>query len=276
MKKIDAHHHCWRYNAQKHAWIDDSMRAIQRSFVPSDLQPALDANGVVGTVLVQVDQESEENQFMLALAAASPFIKGIVGWVDLQADDLAEQLEKLTSATIVKGFRHIAQAEADDFLAQKEIIAGIGTLQRYGFTYDILIKPPQMKAALKLVQALPNQPFVIDHLAKPYIAAGALKTWAQDMRALAQADNVYCKISGLVTEANWTSWTNEQLWPYMDVVLEAFGPQRLMFGTDWPVCLVAASYNAVVASVGLWVEKLSAAEQQDIWYNTAAKFYNLR
>jgi L-fuconolactonase len=276
MKKIDAHHHCWQYNAQKHAWIDDTMQVIQRDFAPEDLQPCLEANEVTATVLVQVNQDAQENHYMLSLAQSSPFIKGIVGWVDFQAPDLAEQLEMWTAFGVMKGFRHIAQAEANDFLARPDIIAGIARLQRYGFTYDILIKPPQMKTALKLVQALPGQPFVIDHLAKPYIAAGKLQAWARDIKALAAAENVYCKISGMVTEADWKHWTNEQLWPYMDVVLEAFGPQRLMFGTDWPVCLVAASYDAVVASVRLWVEKLSDSEQQDVWYNTAAQFYKIK
>lgn len=275
MKKIDAHHHCWRYNPQQHGWIDDSMKRLQQDFCPEDLQPCLDANGVEGTVIVQVDQEMQENHFLLTMAQTCSFIKGIIGWVDLQAPDLTEQLDMWSGESIMKGFRHIAQAEPDDFLSRPGIIQGIRALGHFGFTYDILIKPPQMPAARALAKALPNQLFVIDHLAKPFIAAGEMDTWKKLMYALAAFPNVYCKLSGMVTEADWQHWTNAQLYPYMEVVLEAFGPQRLMFGSDWPVCLVAASYDAVVDTTLKFVSTLSTAEQEAIWWRTATHFYRL-
>ena len=275
MKKIDAHHHCWRYDLQKHGWIDDSMKRLQRDFCPEDLQPCLDANEVEGTVIVQVDQDAQENHFLLTMAQSSPFIKGMVGWIDLLAPDLAERLDMWSAEPLMKGFRHIAQAEPDDFLSRPEIIQGIRHLGRYGFTYDILIKPPQMAAALELVRALPDQYFVIDHLAKPYIAAGEMETWEKQIRALAAFPHVYCKLSGMVTEADWQHWTNAQLFPYMEVVLEAFGPHRLMFGSDWPVCLVAASYDAVSDTTRQFISRLSTAEQEAIWWRTATRFYRL-
>lgn len=275
MEKIDAHHHCWRYNAEQHAWIDDSMQAIRKDFCPEDLQPCIDENEITGTVLVQVDQTHEENHFMLSLAQTSTFIKGLVGWIDLLAPDLHDQLAMWTEEPHMKGFRHIAQAEAHDFLARPDIIKGIGALHKYGFTYDILIKPPQMEAALQLVAALPDQPFVIDHLAKPYIAAGALAPWKQHIRQLAQHKNVYCKISGMVTEADWKHWTYAQMEPYMEVVWEAFGAHRVMFGSDWPVCLVAASYNGVVSAAARFVSTCSATEQAAFWGGNARRFYRL-
>jgi len=275
MKKLDAHHHCWQYNPQQHSWMDDSMQLLRRNFRPEDLQKSLLENEVESTVIVQVDQHVEENHFLLSLAQSNSFIKGIVGWVDLLAPDLAEQLEMWSSVPLMKGFRHIAQAEANVFLARSDIKKGVALLQTYGFSYDILIKPPQIKAALDLVAALPHQSFVIDHIAKPYIAAGEIEAWAKDMHLLSKHSNVYCKISGMVTEADWRSWTYEDLWPYMDIVAEAFGPQRLMFGSDWPVCLVAASYSEVVAAVNTWVGKLTLAEQQAIWYDNAAHFYKI-
>ena len=275
MQKIDAHHHCWKYQPDKHAWIDDSMKVIQRDFGPEDLQVSLDNNDVVGTVLVQVDQEPEDNHYMLTIAQTSPFVKGIVGWIDVLAPDLGERLDMWSTEPLMKGFRHIAQAEADDFLARPEIIKGIGQLGKFGFSYDILIKPPQMEAALQLVRALPDQAFVIDHMAKPYIAAGEIDVWANNIRALAAFPNVYCKISGMVTEADWRHWTNMQLFPYMEVVLEAFGTYRLMFGSDWPVCLVAASYDAVVNTTRQFLKNLSVREREAIWYKNAERFYKL-
>ncbi len=191
------------------------------------------------------------------------------------APDLPAQLEKWHEQPIMKGFRHIAQAEPNDFLARPEIIRGIGQLGKAGFTYDILINPMQLDAAVQLVRTLPNQRFVVDHVAKPYIKTGEIETWAAGMRALAEKENVYCKISGMVTEADWRHWTYDQLKPYMETVLEAFGPDRLMFGSDWPVCLVAASYTQWVQTVEQFVSTLSVAEQEAIWLNNATRFYNL-
>jgi L-fuconolactonase len=273
--KIDAHHHLWKYDPVIHGWIDDSMQVIQRDFYPNDLLPALDENGVVGTVLVQVDMTDADNVFSLAQAANAPFIKAIVGWVDLLAPDLNSQLEKWKAQPLMKGFRHIAQAEPDDFLARPDVIWGIDQLGGAGFTFDILIKPPQLEAAVKLVRALPHQPFVVDHVAKPYIPTGEIETWAKGMVALAENENVLCKISGMVTEADWRHWSYDQLLPYMETVLEAFGPNRLMFGSDWPVCLVATSYTQWVQVVERFVSSLTVSEQEAIWHHNASRFYQL-
>ncbi len=275
ISKIDAHHHLWTYNPQIHGWIDDSMQVIQRDFYPNDLLPVLEENGVTGTVLVQVDMTEADNAFSLAQTAKGSFIKGIVGWVDLLALDLPAQLEAWKEQPIMKGFRHIAQAEPNDFLARPEVINGIEKVGRAGFTYDILIKPPQLNAAIELVRNLPDQPFVVDHMAKPYIATGDIETWAKGMRALAENEQVFCKISGMVTEADWRNWTYDQLLPYMETVLEAFGPNRLMFGSDWPVCLVASGYTQWVKTVERFVSTLTLSEQEAIWHHNAVRFYGL-
>lgn len=275
VQKIDAHHHLWQYNPAIHGWIDESMQVVRRDFFPEDLLPALEENGVEGSVLVQVEMTEDDNAFSLEQAAKYSFIKGIVGWVDLLAPDLPGQLEQWKQQPVMKGFRHVAQAEPNDFLARPEVIHGIGHLGNAGFTYDILIKPPQLDAALTLVRALPHQPFVVDHVAKPYIATGEMGTWAARMRELAAHENVYCKLSGMVTEADWRHWEYGQLKPYMELVLEAFGPNRLMFGSDWPVCLVAAGYTQWVQTVERFVSTLSEAEQQAIWRHNAVRFYNL-
>lgn len=273
--KIDAHHHCWQYDAQRHSWIDESMQVIQRDFFPEDLAPALAENGVVGTIMVQVEMDEADNNFSITQAENHPFIKGIVGWIDLLAPDLTSQLTQWKAKPLMKGFRHIAQAEPDDFLARPEVIKGIEHLGKHGFTYDILIKPPQLNAALTLVHALPDQPFVIDHIAKPYIAAGEIDAWKAGMQQIAKNKNVFCKISGMVTEADWRTWNYEQLQPYLDTVLEIFGPDRLMFGSDWPVCLVASSYTQWVQTVDCFVSTLSVTEQEAIWHNNATRFYHL-
>jgi L-fuconolactonase len=273
--KIDAHQHCWKYNPVTYSWIDASMAVIQRDFFPENLVPSLEKNGVVGTVLVQSYQSPLDNKFMLALAKANPFIKGIVGWIDLVAPDLDEQLSEWKDEPLIKGFRHVAQAEPNDFLGKPEIIRGIEALGLFGFTYDILIKPPQMHAALHLVKALPDQPFVIDHMAKPYIAAGTILDWKKEIGLLAECPNLSCKVSGMVTEADWKNWKRTDLRPYFEVVFNAFGPNRVMYGSDWPVCLVAADYDAVIETAEDFISTFSADEQKAFWYDNAVNFYSL-
>lgn len=275
MLKIDAHHHIWDYDPVQHAWIDDTMAVIQRSFTPADMEPLLQEVGIDGTVLVQVNQNLRENMVFTEAAEANPFIKGVVGWVDLLAADLEDQLDELRDLPKLKGFRHIAQAEPADYLSRSEVVRGIRQLGKYGFTYDILIKPNQMEAAIELVRTCPAQPFVLDHIAKPYIKAGEIEAWRKLMYTLGAMDNCYCKISGIITEADWHSWTAEQIRPYLDVALEAFGSRRLMFGSDWPVCLVAGSYRDVVNLAADYVQNLSVQEQQDFWGGNASRFYGL-
>lgn len=276
MARIDAHQHFWKYDPIRHSWIDDDMKVIQRDFMPADLKPLLDRNGFDGCVAVQVDQNQAENEFLLTLANANPFIKGVVGWVDLQSDTIESTLAKLHAHKKLKGFRHILQGEADEaYMLRPAFKTGIGKLQKYGFTYDILIFPNHLRNAARLVAEFPGQSFVIDHLAKPYIKAGDIEGWRNDMQALAKFPNVSCKISGMVTEAEWKGWKKEDFTLYLDVVVEAFGTGRLMFGSDWPVCLCAASYAEVVGIVEAYFTTFSESEKAAVWGGNAVKFYNL-
>jgi len=229
-----------------------------------------------GTVAVQADQSERETEFLLGLAERHPIIQGVVGWVDVRADDLPQRLEHFTTFDRFRGVRHIAQAEPDDFLARDDVVRGVGRLREFGLTYDILVYAQQLPAALALVERLPDQPFVVDHCAKPRIREGTIEPWATHMRELAGHPNVWCKVSGLVTEADWAQWRPEEIRPYLDVVFEAFGPGRLMFGSDWPVCLVAASHQRVVALVEGYAGHLAAAERDDLFGGCAVRFYGLR
>lgn len=273
--KIDAHNHFWNYDAEKHSWIDGTMTAIQQSFLPEAFGKILNQNKIDGCVAVQVEQNLEENTYLLALADENPFIKAVVGWVNLRADNLDEQLQQLSHHKKLKGFRHIAQAEANDFLATPEIIKGISKLSVYNFTYDILVYPQQLSAAITLVKACPNQKFALNHLAKPYIKAGEIKQWKNDITELAKLDNVSCKVSGMVTEAHWQNWKNQDFYPYLDIAFEAFGSKRLLFGSDWPVCLLAAKYQQVKSLVENYTKSLSINQQNQIWGTNAIDFYNI-
>jgi L-fuconolactonase len=275
MLTIDAHQHFWHYQPTQHAWIDDAMAAIRRDFLPADLQPVLQQNGVDGCVAVQADQTEAETDFLVELATANSFIKGVVGWVDLRAANIAERLEHYSRLAVVKGFRHVLQGEEPAFMLQPAFVNGISKLNAWGFTYDILIFPQHLQAALQLVQQFPQQRFVIDHIAKPYIKKGDVAGWDKGMQALAAHDNVYCKVSGMVTEADYCHWKQEQFTPYLDVVLEAFGTNRLLYGSDWPVCLVAANYAQQMGIVKDYFSRLSLHEQQAIFGGNAITFYGL-
>ncbi len=274
--KIDAHQHFWQYDPVRDAWITEPMAAIRRSFMPEDLQPLLAEQGFEGCVVVQADQSEAETDFQLANARRHPFIKGVVGWVDLQAADVTERLDYYRQFKQLKGFRHILQGEADRALMLTPgFRRGLAALEPLGFTYDLLILPDQLAYAQQLVAAFPNQPFVLDHLAKPPIESGEITAWTQGIRALAAHDNVWCKVSGLVTEAAWQTWQPTDFRPYLDVVFEAFGPGRVMFGSDWPVCNVAGGYHAVVSLARAYLAGFSASEQAQFWGENAADFYKL-
>lgn len=275
MTRLDAHQHFWKYNPRRDAWITGDMAAIQRDFLPVDLEGTLAANGIDGCVAVQADQSLDETQFLLDLAARHPFIKGVVGWVDLRSPRIDETLETLAQDRRLRGIRHIAQAERDDFLVQDDVIRGIERLGRFGLTYDILVFERQLPAALTLTSRFTNQPFVVDHLAKPRIKEGRLEPWAAGVKELARRPNVCCKISGLVTEADWTGWRPEHLRPYLDVAFDAFGADRVMFGSDWPVCLVAATYERVLGVIDEYAAALSADERDGLFGGNAARFYGL-
>jgi len=276
MERIDAHQHFWRYHPVKDAWITDDMAVIQRDFMPADLKTVYDTHGISGCVAVQADQSEEETLFLLRLADEYPFIKGVVGWVDLQDERVEERLAFFSRYPKLKGFRHIVQGEEDPrFLLRPAFLAGIEALGRFGYTYDILVKPHQLDAVLEFVDGFPRQRFVIDHLAKPYIKARVHEPWATQMAVLAQYPNVCCKLSGMVTEADWNTWKPADFSYYIQHVLQSFGRERVMFGSDWPVCLVAADYKAVLSLVEDAVGRFTLAEQALVWHKNATDFYKL-
>lgn len=273
---IDAHQHFWKYNPKTHVWIDDKMSAIRRNFLPSDLEKIYAENGIDGCVAVQADQTLAETDFLLDLAKNYDFIKGIVGWVDLRAENVEETLEKYASYKKLKGWRHIVQGEPDpNFLLRSDFVRGISYLENYGFTYDILVFPHQLGAVLEFVKQFPHQKFVIDHMAKPYIKDGFYDGWAILIKAIAQHENVYCKLSGILTEADYNAWKPEQLQPYFNHILKIFGSERLMFGSDWPVCLVAGDYTEVKQVVTSFISNLSEPDQNMIMGENATAFYRL-
>ena len=274
--RIDAHQHFWRYRPETHGWISNAMAVLKQDFLPPDLEPLLSAQGFDGCVAVQAAQALDETRFLLGLADAHPFVRAVVGWVDLLSPDLEAQLESFGAHPRFRGIRHIAQDEPDDrWLARPDVVRGVGALRRLGLTYDILVYARQLPAALALAQALPEQPFVVDHIAKPEIRAGRLDPWRADVRRLAALPHVLCKLSGLVTEAAWDRWTPADLRPYLEVVLEAFGPGRLMIGSDWPVCLLAGDYATVTGAVRDFIGSLSESEQAAVLGGNAARFYGI-
>lgn len=273
--RIDSHQHFWKFDPVRDEWIDNSMSAIQRDFYPENLEVELLANGMAGSIAVQSDQSPAENEFHLDLARQHKFIRGIVGWVDFQAPDIRDQLARY-EGTAMKGFRHVLQGEKQrDFMLRPAFMKGIAELLAFGYTYDILIYPDQLAYAKQFVEAFPDQPFVIDHLAKPLIKDKKIDSWKRDILAFSEYENVFCKISGMVTEAEWTGWKKQDFRPYIDTVVESFGVNRLMFGSDWPVCLVAARYPEVVDIVTQYFMTFSRMEQESIFGGTAMRFYNL-
>jgi L-fuconolactonase len=274
---IDSHQHFWRYTPQRDGWITDDMAVLKRDFLPEDLIPELQANHVHGTVAVQADQSEQETMFLLDLASRFPEIKGVVGWVDLCSPELPKRLEYFSRFEKLRGFRHVVQSEPDDrYMLREDFVDGVGCLQRFNFTYDILIYPKQLPAAIELVAKLPQQRFVIDHMAKPLIRSRTISPWQHQMREIALNPHVYCKVSGLVTEADWQSWREADIRPYLDVVFEAFGPDRLMFGSDWPVCLLAGSYETVKVVVANYIRELPEEQQVKILGLNAVRFYGLK
>lgn len=274
---IDSHQHFWLYEPKKHDWIDDSMSIIRKDFTPTELQHVYQTNNIDGCVAVQADQTLEETDFLLKLASENNFIKGVVGWVDLRSKTIEEVLSTYSKNSTLKGFRHIVQGESDpNFLLRPNFTRGISFLEKYNYTYDILVLPHQLGSVLEFVQKFPNQKFVIDHIAKPYIKDGFFDGWATLIKEIGKHSNVSCKLSGMITEADFKTWTADQIHPYMDVILQAFGSERILFGSDWPVCLVAGNYTQVKKLTTEFIAKLSQNEQNAIMGNNAVKFYNLK
>ncbi|MGH9733173.1 MAG: amidohydrolase family protein [Candidatus Acidiferrales bacterium] len=273
---IDSHQHFWRYDPHRDAWITDEMAALKRDFLPEHLLSELAVNGVDASIAVQADQSERETLFLLDCAACHPEIAGVVGWVDLLSANLPGRLAFFSQFKKLCGFRHIVQAEPDDrFLLREDFCRGVGCLREFGYTYDIVIYPKQLATACEFVGRFTGQPFVIDHLAKPLIRDGTMEPWQSEIRTIAAHPNVYCKLSGLITEAEWRHWSVEDCRPYLDVVFEAFGVDRLMFGSDWPVCLVAGTYGQVKDLIGDYTRDLSAADRAKIFGANAARFYGL-
>lgn len=273
---IDSHQHFWKYEPAKHSWIDDDMAAIRRDFLPADLKKVYEENGVDGCVAVQADQTLDETDFLLSLANENDFIKGVVGWADLRSADIDTVLEKYHSEKKLKGWRHVVQGEADhNFLMRPDFLRGISYLEKYDYVYDILIFPHQLGATLEFVKQFPHLKFVIDHIAKPYIKDGFFDGWAVLMKEIAKHENVHCKLSGMITEADYNSWKPQQIIPYMNLVMDSFGTERTMYGSDWPVCLVAGNYGQVKDLVIDFIGNLSDDEQQSIMEKNALKFYDL-
>jgi L-fuconolactonase len=274
--RIDSHQHFWRYSPAEHVWMTDAMGELKRDFLPEDLQPLLAGLGFDGCVAVQARQSLEETRWLLELAESHGFVRGVVGWVDLRSPELLAQLERFAAHPRLVGVRHVVQDEPDDdFMLRPEFRRGIAQLRQFGLTYDLLIFPRHLPNAARLVEEFPDQPFVLDHIAKPAIAGAAISPWCDDLRRLAHFPNVYCKLSGMVTEAKWHAWQPDDLRPYLDVVVDAFGTGRLMIGSDWPVCTLSASYASTMQLVMEHLQQLSAAEQSEIFGETCARFYGI-
>lgn len=274
--RIDAHQHFWLYNAQRDSWITEDMDLIRRNFLPTDIAALLKANNIDGVVAVQASQSLEETQFLVDLSTMYALIKGVVGWVDLQSAQVEEQLQHFKQYPIIKGFRHIVEAEADpDFLMRPAFQHGIKQLTAYGYTYDLLISPRHYSSTLACVAANPAQKFMLDHIAKPPIKSQEFTDWAAFIEALAAFPNVHCKVSGLATEADWKSWKLDDFKEYLLHVFACFGKERVLFGSDWPVCLLAASYADSIAIVADKLEDFNAEEQQAFWGGNAVGFYTI-
>ncbi len=275
--RIDAHQHFWIYNDREYGWMGAGLESLRVDRGPRDLWPLLQASGFDGTIAVQARQTIAETAWLLELARQNPFIKGVVGWVDLCNPILADQLEQFASNPKLRGVRHVLHDEPDEgFMLRHDFRRGIELLANFDLAYDLLLFPQHLPLASRLVAQFPQQRFVLDHIAKPLIKDAILSPWKGDIRHLATFPNVYCKISGLVTEADWQNWTGADFRPYLDVVFEAFTPQRIMFGSDWPVSTLAGTYQQIYQLIKDYVLPLSANEQEAVFGETAVRFYGVR
>jgi L-fuconolactonase len=274
--RIDAHHHLWRYKADEYGWINQQMGILRHDFLPDDLKPLLDRAGISGTIAVQARQTPGETEWLLQLTESATWMRGVVGWAPIAHPDFPDTLAELRRNTKLKGLRHVIHDEPDDhFILHPAFNRGIRALRDTGLVYDILIHARHLPHTLQFVDMHPDQPFVVDHCAKPLIATGQLEPWSTHMQELAKRSNVSCKLSGLVTEADWQQWTPASLEPYWRTVLEVFGPGRLLFGSDWPVALLASSYQRWIDIVTEWLAPLSEDEQQAIWGSNSSRVYSL-
>jgi L-fuconolactonase len=274
MNKIDAHQHYWFFNKKDYGWMGEDMSKIQKDCLPPELSVELKKTGYIGTVAVEARQTEDENFFLLDLANSYPFIKGIVGWVDLCSENVENRLDYFSKFPKFSGVRHVLHDEPDDdFMLRSDFLRGISHLKKYNLTYDILIFPRHLPNSIKFVEKFPEQKFVVDHIAKPGIRNKEIEPWASGMKELAKFENVFCKLSGLVTETHWNHWTKEDFMPYLETLLDVFGPDRLMIGSDWPVCTVAGDYSSVVNIVESFIPP---EYSEKILSQNAINFYNLK
>jgi len=273
--RLDAHQHFWKFDPYRDSWIDETMGVLKRDYLPSDLKPLLTTNSIDGCIAVHADQSEQETEFLLHLAEQFDFVKGVVGWVDLRDKNLEKRLEYYSQNQYFKGLRHIVQAEKQDFLLLKDFQNGISKLSRFDLTYDILIYPFQLNAAIELVKQFPKQQFIIDHIAKPEIRNQKISDWKIGIQLLAQNPNVACKISGLVTEADFTNFSPSDFTPYLDIVFECFGEDRILFGSDWPVCLLAATYQDVLLLIEEYTAGFSEEQNKKLFGGNAARIYKI-
>lgn len=273
---LDSHQHFWSFQPARDQWITDEMAVLRKDFLPEELESNFLSSNVLGTIAVQADQSELETEFLLNLAAHHSFIQGVVGWVDIMHPDLSVKLQHYRSFPVLKGFRHILQSESPEFMLQPAFIKGLQVLADFGYTYDVLIYPNHLKAAIQLMQKVPSLKVVVDHLAKPDIKNKSFTNWEEGIVELASFSQVYCKISGMVTEADWQHWKYEELVPVMNTVVKNFGTSRIMLGTDWPVCLLASSYQDCIQIGRRFFADYTAEEQEAVFYRNAARFYGVQ
>lgn len=276
--RIDSHQHFWIYDKQRDAWINEDMQpVIGKDFLPNDISSLLKQSKIDGSVAVQASESEEETKFLVELSKVYALIKGVVGWIDLHDQNLDNRLDYWSKEPVVKGFRHVIEGEpAGDYLMQETFQRGLKKLSEKGYTYDLLIRPRHFQSTLESVAKQPSLTFILDHMAKPNIADNQYDDWAIFIKELSKFPNVYCKLSGIVTEAKWNNWQVEDLKPYVDFTLESFGAERVLYGSDWPVCTLSSSYEQWVNAVELLIGELSESEQKMIWGGNAIRVYNLK
>lgn len=274
-EKIDSHQHFWKYNPEEYSWIDESMDMLRKDFLPEKLKKTIEDTDISGTIAVQARQSIEETKWLLGLAEENDFIKGVVGFLPLTEEKVEKEMAQMSSISKLKGLRHVVQDEAPGFLSGEDFNRGVSLMKKYNLVYDILIYARQLPEAIEFADRHPLQKFVVDHIAKPEIKTGNISVWRKDMKLLSERENVFCKISGMVTEADWKRWRESDLKPYFETVLECFGAKRLMFGSDWPACLAASPYRKWLDTVKSFIKDLSEDEKSSIMGMTAKKIYNL-
>ena len=276
MKRIDSHQHFWKYNPAEHTWMTDAMQVLKQDFMPTDLDPLLNQIGFDGCIAVQARQSIEETNWLLKLANENDFIKGVVGWVDLRSPHINEVLSDYANQKKLVGVRHVVHDEADDnFMLQPAFQNGIAALKEFNLTYDLLLFPKHIPVALQLVEKFPEQPFVLDHIAKPFINKKEMSPWKEDLKELAKHPNVFCKLSGMVTEAKWNDWKEEDFKQYLDIVTESFGTNRIMIGSDWPVCTLSGNYSSTMHIVINFANQFSKEINDGILGGNCINFYKI-